>query len=70
MKRVTKPCLVAVVEGWVFVVAVQCLKDADSGDVRKLKLAFFLVQCGVPFLISNLAQHSFISVKYVTPKCR
>lgn len=40
------PCLMAVVEGWVFVVAVQCLQDADSGDGRKLKLSFVLVHCG------------------------
>ena len=55
----------AVVEGWVFVVAVQCRRDSDSGDGRKFHLSFVLVQFGLPSLISNLAQNSFISVKCV-----
>jgi hypothetical protein len=41
-----KPCLIVAVEGWVFVVAVQCLRNADSGDGRKLKLSYVLVHCG------------------------
>jgi hypothetical protein len=53
VKWMTKPCLMVVVEGWVFVVEVLCRRDAGSYDGRKSMLfigAFWV--CLLSFQIS------------------